>query len=204
MAILTKGHTYGATDTVTSTNLHALVENAAFASGAYDNVTIGKDVNGALYIISVGTGQLANDAVTPAKVDLDNSGVYAFKNAAAQVHYTNQIALSHSAAGALTIDIAAGNFRFINVSANITSVANITNASQLYGGHFTLVLKYSGAGLTGPADGDWGDQWYFPSTFDGTLTMTNNSFDLISGVIANNGGTPAYFVNSVKNFRTFS
>lgn len=202
MAILNTGKDFLPTETVTSEKLEQLVNDASFASGAVDGVTLDINGSGALYIKSVGSGQLANDSVTVDKIDLSN-GVYLFQNAAAVVHYSNQHPKTHSSAGALTFSVNNGNFQFVTVSANITSVANITNADQLYGGHFTYVLKYSGTELAGPSNGDWGNQWYFPSTFDGTLTMTDGTFDIISGVIANDGG-PKYFVNSIKNFTTFS
>jgi hypothetical protein len=198
MAILSKGETFGATDTVTSTRLHDLVENATFAAGAKDGVTIDIDTNGALFVKSISSGQLASDCVTPDKIDSLNSGVFAFKNASAQVHYSNQIAATHNVAGALTIDGSNGNFQFINVSANITSVAAITNANQLAGAHFTFLLKYSGS-ISGPGTGDWNSAWLFPSTYSGSLTMTNGTFDLISGVIFNDSGTYKYAVSSILN-----
>ena len=203
MAILNTGKDFLPTETVTSAKLEQLVNDASFASGAVDGVTLGINGSGALYVASIDTGQLADDSVTAAKIDLAN-GVYSFQNAAAVVHYSNQGNPTHSSAGTLTFNVSNGNFQLVNVSANITSVANITNANQLYGGHFTYVLKYSAGSLTGPADGDWGDQWYFPSTFDGTLTMTNNAIDIISGVIVNNGSNPIYVANVIKNFITFS
>jgi|DEB0MinimDraft_6_1074348.scaffolds.fasta_scaffold74186_2 hypothetical protein len=198
MAILSKGETFGATDTVTSTRLHDLVENATFAAGAKDGVTIDIDTNGALFVKSISSGQLASDCVTPDKIDSLNSGVFAFKNASAQVHYSNQIAATHNVAGALTIDGSNGNFQFITVSANITSVAAITNASLLAGAHFTFLLKYSGT-ISGPGTGDWNSAWLFPSTYSGSLTMTNGTFDLISGVIFNDSGTYKYAVSSILN-----
>jgi hypothetical protein len=198
MAILSKGKTFTATETVTSGKLHDLVDLAEFAAGAKDGVTIDIDTNGALYVKEIDTSQLASDCVTPDKIDLLNSGVFAFKNASAQVHYSNQIAATHNVAGALTINGANGNFQFINVSANITSVAAITNANQLAGAHFTFLLKYSGS-ISGPGTGDWNSAWLFPSTYNGSLTMTNGTFDLISGVIFNDGGTYKYAVSSILN-----
>ena len=143
MAILSKGQTFTATDTVTSTKLHNLVDDATFAAGAKDGVTIDIDTNGALYVKEINTGQLANDCVTPDKIDLLNSGVFAFKNASAQVHQSSQIATTHNVAGTLTIDVANGNFQIITVSQDIDDVAALTNANQLAGGHFTFLLKYS-------------------------------------------------------------
>lgn len=198
MAILSKGKTFTATETVTSGKLHDLVDLAEFAAGAKDGVTIDIDTSGSLYVKAVGYDQLASNAVKPDKIDLAN-GIYAFRNAAAQNHYTNQVAHTHNSSGALTINIGNGNFQLITVSADITSVAPITNASQLEGGHFTFLLYYT-SNLNGPSS--WDSAWLFPSTFDGSLTMTTGAFDLISGVIfkdTNDSNTYKYAVSSILN-----
>ena len=199
MAILSKGKTFTATETVTSGKLHDLVDLAEFAAGAKDGVTIDIDTNGALYVKEIDTSQLANDCVTPDKIDSLNSGVFAFKNASAQVHYSNQIAATHNVAGTLTINGSNGNFQFINVSQDIDDVAAITNASLLAGAHFTFLLKYTAVGLNGPGTGDWDPAWLFPSTYSGSLTMSIGTFDLISGVIFNDSGTYKYAVSSILN-----
>lgn len=198
MAILSKGQTFTATDTVTSTKLHNLVDDATFAAGAKDGVTIDIDTNGALYVKEINTGQLADDCVTPAKIDLAN-GIYAFTSATATSHLSTPVTYSHNVAGTLTINVGNGNFQIITVSQDIDDVAALTNANQLAGGHFTFLLKYSAAGLNGPGTGDWNSSWLFPTTFDGSLTMSIGTFDLISGVIFNDGGTYKYAVSSILN-----
>lgn len=195
MGVLIKGTTYSTGDIVTATNLNQHVDNATFSQGAKDGVTIDINPSGALYIKTVNTGQLANSAVTPEKIDLDNQSTFLFSNAAAQKHYSYKYPKTHNEAGALSIDISDGNFQFITVSANITSVAAIANPFD--GAHFTFVLKYSGTGLTQTVS--WNSAWLFPSTFDGSLTMTNGAHDLISGVIVNDGGTYKYIVTAATN-----
>lgn len=199
MGVLTKGTTYSTGDTVTAANLNAHVDDAQFSAGAVDGSTIAINTGGSLYIANnaIGSSQLKSYAVTPDKIDLDSTGIFSFANAAAQKHYSNQANPQHNQAGALTIDIASGNFQLVTVSANITSVAAITNAFA--GAHFTFVLKYSGT-LTGPGTGNWNSAWLFPSTYDGTLTMSNGAYDLISGVIVNDGGgVLKYIVTAATN-----
>ena len=195
MGVLSVTNPYSNGDAVTSVNLNSHVTDATFSSGAKDGVTIDIDGSGALYVKSIGTAQIANDAVTPDKIDLANAGTFLFANAAAQKHYSYQYSGSHSSAGALTFNISNGNFQLITVGANITSVAAISNAFT--GAHFTFVLKYSGAGLS--QSGAWDSAWLFPSVFDGSLTMTDGAYDLISGVIVDDGGTKKYIVSSVLN-----
>jgi hypothetical protein len=202
MAILVKGETFGATDTVTSTRLHDLVENATFAAGAVDGVSIGiKPGTGELYIPNSGVknSQLGDGAVTPAKMNLTlAAGSYNFASATATSHLSTPVTHSHNLPGTLTINIGLGNFQVIDVSADIDDVAALTNASLLAGGHFTFLLKYSGT-ISGPGTGDWNSAWLFPSTYDGSLTMNDGTFDLISGVIFNDGGTYKYAVSSILN-----
>jgi len=203
MAILSKGKTFTATETVTSGKLHDLVDLAEFASGAVDGVSIGiKTGTGELYIPNSGVknSQLGDGAVTPAKMNLTlAAGSYNFASATATSHLSTPVSHSHNSPGTLTINIGLGNFQVIDVSANINDVAALTNASLLAGGHFTLLLKYTTAGLSGPGTGDWNSAWLFPSTYNGSLTMTNGTFDLISGVIFNDSGTYKYAVSSILN-----
>ena len=72
MAILSKGTDFTTGDQVTAANLDALVDSATFASGAVDNTTTILDSNSPQRIIvkneGIGTTQLADDAVTAAKI----------------------------------------------------------------------------------------------------------------------------------------
>lgn len=200
MGVLVKGTTYSTGGTVTAANLNAHVDDAEFAASAYDNVTISKNASGALYIKSVGTGQLANDSVTPDKVDLTNASSFDFSNVAGFRHRSIQGNVNHTSAGALSLDMFNGNCQLVNVSTNITSVGPITTDSFYAGGHFTFILRYTATGLSGPGTGDWNSKWLFPSGFNGTLSMTNGTYDLISGVIVNIGSnTFRYIVTAATN-----
>ena len=198
MAILSKGKTFTATETVTSGKLHDLVDLATFAAGAKDGVTIDIDTNGALFVKEINTGQLANDSVTADKVDGGN-GTFVFASIQGQRHLSIPHTHNHNSSGALTIDLFNGNFQVVNVSADITSVATMLNAPIGYaGGHFTFILRYTENGLNGPDDkNDWNAEWLLPSTYGGTLTMTNGAIDMISGVVFSDGGTVKYAVTSI-------
>jgi microcystin-dependent protein len=72
MAILSKGTDFSTGDQVTAANLDALVDNATFAAGAVDDSTTALDSSSPKKIIvkngGIGTTQLADDAVTAAKI----------------------------------------------------------------------------------------------------------------------------------------
>jgi hypothetical protein len=72
MAILSKGTDFSTGDQVTAANLDALVDSATFASGAVDNSTTALDSSSPQKIIvknaGIDTAQLADDAVTAAKI----------------------------------------------------------------------------------------------------------------------------------------
>lgn len=76
MAILSKGTTYADGDTVTSTGLNELVDQASFVSGAgntTDDVTLEVHSGGYLKVKSIGSGNIDNDAVTTAKIQNSSS-----------------------------------------------------------------------------------------------------------------------------------
>lgn len=199
MAILSKGKTFTATETVTSGKLHDLVDLAEFAAGAKDGVTIDIDPGtGALFVKEIDTPQLANDSVTADKVDGSN-GTFVFASIQGQRHLSIPHTHNHNSSGALTIDLFNGNFQVVNVSANITSVATMLNAPIGYaGGHFTFILRYTTTNLNGPSNtNDWDAEWLLPSTYGGTLTMSNGAIDMISGVVFSDGGTVKYAVTSI-------
>lgn len=72
MAILTKGQTFSTGDQVTASKLNELVDDATFATGAVDDLTIGLDSNTPKRLkvkdSGIGSTQIAGDAVVPAKV----------------------------------------------------------------------------------------------------------------------------------------
>jgi microcystin-dependent protein len=72
MAILSKGTDFSTGDQVTAANLDALVDSATFAAGAVDDSTTALDSSSPKKIIvksgGIGTTQLADDAVTAAKI----------------------------------------------------------------------------------------------------------------------------------------
>ncbi|MDA7623032.1 hypothetical protein N8645_00705 [bacterium] len=72
MAILSKGTDFSTGDQVTAVNLDALVDSATFAAGAVDDSTTALDSSTPKKIIvkngGIGTTQLADDAVTAAKI----------------------------------------------------------------------------------------------------------------------------------------
>jgi len=72
MAILSKGTDFSTGDQVTAVKLDALVDSATFAAGAVDDSTTALDSSTPKKIIvkngGIGTTQLADDAVTAAKI----------------------------------------------------------------------------------------------------------------------------------------
>jgi hypothetical protein len=72
MAILTKGQTFSTGDQVTASRLNELVDDATFATGAVDDLTIGLDSNTPKRLkvkdSGIGSTQIAGDAVVPTKV----------------------------------------------------------------------------------------------------------------------------------------
>lgn len=82
MSILVKGHTFSDGDQITSTKLNNLVDNATFASGAVDDVTIGLS-GGQLFVKNIGTGNIPNGSITTAKIA--DSAVTASKLASSSV-----------------------------------------------------------------------------------------------------------------------
>jgi len=72
MAILSKGTDFSTGDQVTAVKLDALVDSATFAAGAVDGSTTALDSSSPKKIIvkngGIGTTQLADDAVTAAKI----------------------------------------------------------------------------------------------------------------------------------------
>lgn len=72
MAILTKGQTFSTGDQVTAGKLNELVDDATFATGAVDDLTIGLDSNTPKRLkvkdSGISSTQIASDAVVPAKV----------------------------------------------------------------------------------------------------------------------------------------
>jgi hypothetical protein len=72
MAILTKGQTFSTGDQVTAGKLNELVDDATFATGAVDDLTIGLDSNTPKRLkvkdSGIGSTQIAGDAVVPTKV----------------------------------------------------------------------------------------------------------------------------------------
>ena len=78
MAILTKGQTFADSDSVTSTKLNNLVDNAAFvagASGSTDNTSLEVNGSGKLQVKDSGitSTKLASSAVTTAKIASSSS-----------------------------------------------------------------------------------------------------------------------------------
>ena len=76
MAILTKGQTFNTGDQVIASKLNELVDDATFATGAVDNLTIELDSNTPKRLkvkdSGIGSAQIASDAVVPAKVSFVN------------------------------------------------------------------------------------------------------------------------------------
>lgn len=72
MAILIKGQTFNTGDQVKASKLNELVDDATFATGAVDDLTIGLDSNTPKRLkvkdSGIGSTQIASDAVVPAKV----------------------------------------------------------------------------------------------------------------------------------------
>ena len=78
MAILTKGQTFADSDSITSTKLNNLVDNAAFvagASGSTDNTSLEVNGSGKLQVKDSGvtSTKLASSAVTTAKIASSSS-----------------------------------------------------------------------------------------------------------------------------------
>mgnify|MGYP007059449505 FL=1 len=76
MAILTKGQTFNTGDQVIASKLNELVDDATFATGAVDDLTIALDSNTPKRLkvkdSGIGSAQIASDAVVPDKVSFVN------------------------------------------------------------------------------------------------------------------------------------
>jgi hypothetical protein len=72
MAVISKGTTFATGDQVTASKLNELVDDATFATGAVDDLTIGLDSNTPKRLkvkdSGIGSTQIAGDAVVPTKV----------------------------------------------------------------------------------------------------------------------------------------
>lgn len=76
MAILSKGTTFNNGDTVTSSSLNELVDQAAFVSGTNnttDNVTLEVHSSGYLKVKTIASGNIGTDAVTTDKIQNSSS-----------------------------------------------------------------------------------------------------------------------------------
>lgn len=70
MAVLQKGTTFATGNQVTATNLNNLVDLGTFGTDAYDDITIGLDGTGSMYVKDAGisAAKLASNSVTTAKI----------------------------------------------------------------------------------------------------------------------------------------
>ncbi len=191
MAILQRNQTFTPTDQVTSTKLHDLVDLATFHNDAVDGLTI-EIASNKLAVKNVGitTAKIADDAVTPAKLDDDNESEFVMAKVAATAHRSVAHVDSHSS-GDLTIDLDDGNFQIITLNGNVGTVQAVAN--QASGKHFTILIKPDGGDYSITS---WDSTWKWFGGTAPTITGTDGSVDIISGV---SDGTNVY-VSMLKNF----
>jgi len=190
MGVLTTGYTWPSAGQVTSTLLNNMVNNAAFASGAVDNVTIG--LSGSKLSLkddAVTNGKIADDAVGPEHI---GSGEFTFDSAVATTSQLLPYELAQDSS-TMTLDLGNGNFQIVTMSVEVDTVNALANMAT--GKQFTFVMKANGS--TGFAsDATWDSTWKWQGGVVPASTMTNGAVDIISGVT---DGTNAY-VTLIKNF----
>ena len=193
MAVLNTGYTWPTSGTWVSTNANNAVNNATFASGAYDNSTITLNGSGAMQVKDLGvtTGKIANSAVTPAK--LDATGAYTMDDITANKARLVPFAVAQSTS-TMTLNLNDGNFFVVTLTADVTTVAALAN--MVNGKQFTIIVKNSTNGGTGFAISGWASTWKWQGGTAPSLTASDTGIDIISGVT---DGTNAY-VTMIKNF----
>jgi hypothetical protein len=193
MGALTKGYTFGATEQVTSTKLHNLVDSASLNTAAADGSTLQVvSMSGTnkmkIKDSGVGTTQLADNSVTGEKVDSTDS----FNFNAVQATTCGLDAYSFTTdSSTLAPNLALGNFQILTIDRNVTSVSALANMSA--GKQFTFIIKNGNFNVTG-WDTTW--KWFGDAEPDVTAVSAGTATDILSGVT---DGTNAY-VTLLKNF----
>ena len=192
MAVLVKGKTFTGTEEVTSTKLHNLVDAAAFASGAVDDTTTALS-GGSIIVKDAGvtTAKLANDAVTPAKLDEDNTSEFVMAKVAATSARLAVKTVTQSAS-TMSLDLADGNYQVITLDTSVETVDALANAED--GKQFTFVIDNRSTNtVTG-----WDSNWLWQG---GTApAVTPSGTDIISGMCVSIGGTVYALATMVKGF----
>lgn len=191
MAVLSTGQTFGATEQVTSTKLENIADLATFASGAVDGSSTALS-SGAVSVKDGGitTAKIADDAVTPAKVDEDNDTQFVMKKIKGTV--TQLEPYTANVSGAVSIDLDNGSFQVLTITGNVTSVAALSNGSS--GQQFTIAFVDDGNAYTF-AD-SWDSSWKWFGGASSVTTQTASAIDIVSGVMV--GSSPC--VTMLKNF----
>ena len=193
MAILSKGKTFTGTEQVTSTKLHNLVDAATFNDPVDESSLTLDSATGKLKIKDDGVtaSKINTDAVTPDAIDQDG-GEYLLDDVTAVTTKLTPY-VDSAVSGAVTLDLANGNFQQWTLNGNITSVTAPSNLEA--GQQFTIWIK-NGTG-SGPYtwasfDSTW--KWFGGTVPD--LTATDAAIDVLSGI---SDGTNVY-VTLLKNF----
>jgi len=126
MAILTKGTTFAASQQVTSTNLNALVDSAAFVAGSS-----GTTDDSTLEVSGSGRLQVKDGGVTAAKLATVNSNVGTYGTATAVGSFTVTAAGQITAASAITITPAVGSITGLGTGVATALGVNVGSAGAL-------------------------------------------------------------------------
>ncbi len=175
MAILSKGKTFSGTEQILTATVHQLVDAATFDDPA-DESTIELHTDGKLRVKGggIGTAQVADDAITPAKVDEDNDTYFTVKKIKAtnnyEVPYENE-----DVSSTLAINCDNGNFQLIDLVGDVTSV---TISRLVAGASYTFVINNTGAySITG-----YSSSFKFIGGDDVTNTSGDGAVDVISAI----------------------
>jgi len=194
MGVLLKGKTWGPTDQQVTSDFHDLVDEATFTSSAVDgsSTALTTDAIPAISVKDLGitTAKIADDAVTPAKVDEDNDTQFVMKKIKGTV--TQLEPYTANVSGAVSIDLDNGSFQVLTITGNVTSVAALSNGSS--GQQFTIAFVDDGNAYTF-AD-SWDSSWKWFGGASSVTTQTASAIDIVSGVMV--GSSPC--VTMLKNF----
>jgi hypothetical protein len=175
MPILTKGKTFGGTETVTSSKLHELVDAATFATPA----TAPLAVSGGRLVLEdggVSASKLGTAAVTPAKIASTTAEDFVFDRItvgkrATLKKYTATLTQD------FTPDMLNGQVHIYTLEANVIigAPANVANDGA---SSFLFIIKQDG---TGNRTVTWGGPlWRFPRGAAPIQTAAPNSVDMYS------------------------
>jgi hypothetical protein len=175
MPILTKGKTFGGTETVTSSKLHELVDAATFATPA----TAPLAVSGGRLVLEdggVSASKLGTAAVTPAKIASTTAEDFVFDRITVGKRATLKT-YTATVNGGLTPNMLNGQVHIYTLDGNLT-IGSPSNVANDGASSFLFIIKQD---ATGNRSVVWdGSLWRFPRGAAPQQTPTANAVDLYS------------------------